>query len=124
MILTKQQAKFLLDCILWSRDHGYLDQHPHHELGYEMAGKLAPIANDTEFIEIVPGHHVEQRKLDLLGKRVKAVLLKDDDGKPAVITIGKLLAFGEGGNFEIEEDDGFVHYCWPMLDVQIAEERS
>lgn len=35
-----------------------------------------------------------------------------------VITTGVLLGFGEGGDFEILEDDGFVHYCWPMLDIE------
>lgn len=52
----------------------------------------------------------------LLGKRVY-VRLGEHEGKP-VITTGQLLGFGDGGDFEILEDDGFVHYCWPMLEVE------
>jgi hypothetical protein len=52
----------------------------------------------------------------LLGKRVR-VRLGDHQDKPVIIT-GQLLGFGDGGDFEILEDDGFVHYCWPMLDVE------
>src|SRR5262249_44268197 len=43
-------------------------------------------------------HHA----LTLLGKRVEVTL---DEG---VVITGKLLGFGEGGNFEIEEDDGMI----------------
>ena len=35
-----------------------------------------------------------------------------------VITEGQLLGFGQGGDFEILKDDGFVHYCWPMLKIE------
>lgn len=52
----------------------------------------------------------------LLGRRVRVTL------DTSVIVTGQLLGFGEGGDFEILEDDGFVHYCWPMLDV--AEVRE
>lgn len=34
------------------------------------------------------------------------------------IVSGKLLGFGDGGDFEILGDDGFVHHAWPMLDVR------
>lgn len=51
----------------------------------------------------------------LLGKRVR-VTLKDDG--PVIVT-GKLLGFGEGGDFEILDDgDLTVHYCWPMLGIE------
>ena len=50
----------------------------------------------------------------LLGRRVRVTL----DEPSSVITEGKLLGFGEGGDFEILEDDGFVHYCWPMLSIE------
>jgi hypothetical protein len=58
----------------------------------------------------------------LLGKRVRVVLHKPQPGNrdKAVITTGKLLGFGDGGYVEIEEDDGFVHYCWPMLEIEEA----
>lgn len=47
-----------------------------------------------------------------LGKQVTAKL---NDG---LVTQGQLLGFGEGGDFEILEDDGFIHYCWPMLKIE------
>jgi len=46
----------------------------------------------------------------LLGRHVRVRL----DAK--VIVTGTLPGFGQGGDFEILDDsDGFVHYCWPML---------
>lgn len=57
----------------------------------------------------------------LLGQQVRVVLgygrCNDEHGIP-VITQGKLLGFGQGGDFEILEDDGFVHYCWPALKIE------
>lgn len=52
------------------------------------------------------------RQLSLLGKRVRVKLDAE------VLVIGQLLGFGQGGDFEILEDDGFVHYCWPMLEIE------
>ena len=60
----------------------------------------------------------------LLGKRVKVTLDHGgypDPATPAVITEGTFLGFSEGGELEVLEDDGFVHYCWPMLHVELAE---
>jgi hypothetical protein len=54
----------------------------------------------------------------LLGKRVRVTLNHEEK----VITEGQLLGFGEGGDFEILEDDGFVHYCWPMLSIEEVPE--
>lgn len=56
----------------------------------------------------------EARKF--LGKRVKVTL--DNQNSADVITTGKLLGFGDDGEFEILEDDGYVHYCWPMLKIE------
>jgi hypothetical protein len=57
----------------------------------------------------------------LLGQQVRVTLgyepLGGERGDP-VVTTGKLLGFGQGGDFEILEDDGFVHYCWPMLKIE------
>jgi hypothetical protein len=61
----------------------------------------------------------------LLGQQVRVVLGYTDGevsgdeyrGLP-VITEGQLLGFGQGGDFEILEDDGFVHYCWQMLKIE------
>lgn len=51
----------------------------------------------------------------LLGKRVKVILDEHDEG---AIATGQLLGFGEGGDFEVLEDDGFIHFCWPMLHIE------
>ena len=50
---------------------------------------------------------------ELLGKRVVVTL----DRTEQVIVTGRLLGVGQGGDFEIECDDGMVHYCWPMLEI-------
>lgn len=55
--------------------------------------------------------------ITLLGRRVTVTM--DDPGK--VVITGKFLGFGQGGNFEIEEDDGMIHYCWPALRVRVTE---
>lgn len=56
----------------------------------------------------------------MLGKRVRVFLNMPQPGDrtEAVIAEGQLIGFGQGGDFEIIEDDGFVHYCWPMLDIE------
>lgn len=54
------------------------------------------------------------RARKLLGKQVRVTL-----GNAPVVT-GRLLGFGEGGDFEVLEADGFIHYCWPMLDIEEA----
>jgi biotin-(acetyl-CoA carboxylase) ligase len=56
-----------------------------------------------------------ERARALLGKQVR-VKLGDN-----TIAYGRLLGFGEDGEFEIEEPDGVVHYCWPLLDIEEAE---
>jgi hypothetical protein len=53
----------------------------------------------------------------LLGKQVRVTLDRPDSG-PAVIAEGLLLAFDDGGEARLRDEAGFVHYCWPMLDVQ------
>jgi hypothetical protein len=70
----------------------------------------------------------------LLGRRVKVWLdrkasypaipdLNDIPGRGALDTVdviveGVLIGFGDGGDFEIMEDDGFVYHCWPMLEIE------
>lgn len=53
-----------------------------------------------------------------LGKQVRVRLGTETDGVTPVVVEGKLLGFGDGGEFEVEESDGAVHYCWPMLEVE------
>jgi len=55
----------------------------------------------------------------LLGQRVR-VTLDYARNEPPVVSEGILLGFGDEGTVEVEEDDGFIHCCWPMLDVEPA----
>lgn len=57
----------------------------------------------------------------MLGKQVTVILLHDD---PQAVSRGQLLGFGEGGNIEILEDDGFIHYCWPALEIRERDETG
>ena len=62
-----------------------------------------------------------ERVVALLGKRVRVTLSYGgypDPESPAAISEGIFLGFGQGGDLQIQEDDGFVHYCWPMLDIE------
>jgi hypothetical protein len=54
----------------------------------------------------------------LLGKRVRVTIKRPLPEEAPVICEGKLIGFGTGGDFEILEDDGCVHYCWPLLDIE------
>jgi len=53
----------------------------------------------------------------LLGKQV-IVTLQDS---PKVIARGRLLRFGDDGEFVLQDDEGFVHYAWPMLNIEEFE---
>jgi hypothetical protein len=54
--------------------------------------------------------------LKYLGRQVIVTL--DDSEESPVIIKGKLLGFCDGGEFEIQHEDGFVHHCWPMLSIR------
>jgi len=54
----------------------------------------------------------------LLGKKVRVTLNRGSGEHPATVTTGTLLGFGDGGDFEILEANGFMHYCWPLLDIE------
>lgn len=58
--------------------------------------------------------------VDYLGKQVRVTLAhtEDPDGEPKRIAEGMLLGLGESGEFVIQDDMGFVHYCWPLLDIE------
>lgn len=57
-------------------------------------------------------------RVALLGKQVRVYLERGDN--PTIVT-GQLLGFGDGGDIEILESDGFVHYCWPMLSIEAVD---
>jgi hypothetical protein len=55
----------------------------------------------------------------LLGQRVRVTMVRGGEGgDPQTITSGVLVGFGQGGDFEILEGDGMIHYCWPMLQIE------
>ncbi len=56
----------------------------------------------------------------LLGKQVEVLLQREGpQGQPAqVVARGQLLAFEDSGQVAVEDDMGFVHYCWPMLEIR------
>lgn len=59
------------------------------------------------------------KRAAMLGHRVRVMLVQGDEGSdPRTITEGVLLGFGDGGDFEVLESDGMVHYCWPMLEIE------
>jgi hypothetical protein len=47
----------------------------------------------------------------LLGQNVTVKLAEH------VIARGKLLAFSDAGEAAVQDEMGFVHHCWPMLDI-------
>lgn len=50
----------------------------------------------------------------LIGKQVRVIL----QNSPLVVSEGKLLGFGDGGDIELEGSDGLVYHAWPMLHVE------
>lgn len=59
--------------------------------------------------------------LKMLGKHVR-LRLTDDPSQP-VIAEGLLLAFEDSGQavLKVEDDMGFIRYCWPVLDIEVIE---
>ncbi|QUU29314.1 hypothetical protein SEA_DIMINIMUS_130 [Mycobacterium phage Diminimus] len=51
----------------------------------------------------------------LLGKQVKVTLDNDD---PKAIATGTLLSFSDDGEVVVQDEMGFVHYCWPNLKME------
>jgi len=95
------------------------DPEPGLSLLQEMYGSHSVLMHKDGRVE--PGDYARS----LLGQQVRVVMdytdgtthTVEEQGLP-VITEGTLLGFGDGGDFEILEDDGFVHYCWPMLKIE------
>jgi small nuclear ribonucleoprotein (snRNP)-like protein len=48
----------------------------------------------------------------LLGQQVEVTLADK------VIAIGQLLAFDDGGECVLQDEMGFTHWCWPMLNIR------
>jgi hypothetical protein len=54
----------------------------------------------------------------LLGKRVSVTLTEPDAPEGLEVCQGTLLSFADSGEAVLVDRMGFVHYCWPMLDVE------
>ena len=52
----------------------------------------------------------------LLGKQVQ-VRLTDETHDQKVLVTGKLLSYGDHGEFIIQGEDGGLQYCWPNLEM-------
>lgn len=54
--------------------------------------------------------------IPLLGKNVLVVLERAED--EVAIVEGQLLSWSEGGECVVLDHSGFIHHCWPMLEVR------
>lgn len=55
--------------------------------------------------------------IKLLGEEVQ-VIITDKWAFQKIIVEGKLLSFGTNGEFVVEDNNGFIQHCWPMLDIR------
>lgn len=69
-------------------------------------GSLAIVECATPF-EITPSPHGH-----LIGKCVLAGIDQH------TVVIGTLLSIGDAGTLVIKDDEGEIHHCWPMLEIQ------
>lgn len=67
----------------------------------------------------------------MLGEQVRVVLARAEepaaDGDPFnpagcpiredVVARGKLMSFADSGEIVLQDDCGFLHYCWPNLET-------
>lgn len=60
----------------------------------------------------------------LIGKQVEVTLTDDEYPQGAVVAKGKLLAFDDGGECVVMDEMGFVHWCWPMLNIREVDGDS
>ena len=72
-----------------------------------------PVTTDNR--GMVTNHVCRPREVTrLLGQMVHVKL--DEN----TVVTGRLLAFDDSGGFVIDEGDGTVHHCWPMLSIEAA----
>ena len=110
----------------WAKNE-HFDNPDSWETGYNSA--LDDLAQEIARLEALPFSKYNE----FLGKKVKIVLAYDlkptgpnglldyDRTKPTVVH-GTLLSYGQGGDFVIQEDDGMLQFCWPLLEVELADE--
>ena len=118
LIFSKAERGYLIDAlmILMQQAEGHWDDDQFTELKILL-----------EHLMRTKGDHADFR---LLGQQVTVTLDRegtDPDGTPYgknEIISGQFLGIGDGGNFEILEDDGFIYHCWPALHIEERDETS
>jgi hypothetical protein len=71
---------------------------------------------DDRIAHAQAGPHREHARL--LGHRVKVTIADQ------VLVTGRFLAYGEFGEFLIQDDEMDVIRCWPLLTIEAAEEAQ
>jgi hypothetical protein len=61
-----------------------------------------------------------QETAKFLGEEVSVTL---DGGDSPVIVKGKLLSFTDDGQFVIQDECLTLHYCWPLLHIELLPEK-
>lgn len=56
-----------------------------------------------------------------IGQQVRVFLTKPTGEEVGEVAVGLLLGLGEGGDVELQGEDGMVHYCWPALDMELIK---
>lgn len=118
LVFSKTERRYLIDAlmILMQQAEGHWDDEQFTELKI-LLEHLIRTKGDWEYCAF-------------LGKQVAVTLDREGtqlDGTPYgenKIIRGQLLGIGEGGDFEILEDDGFIHYCWPALHIEERRETG
>jgi hypothetical protein len=54
----------------------------------------------------------------LLGREVEVVLVRKDEHRDEVISRGKLMRWSDEGEIVVKDDNDFLHYCWPALEIR------
>ena len=96
-------------------ERDFLDLH--EPVGVLVSGDDAVrerIARHMEALAVGGRPSVMTQRLALLGQRVRVKL--DEH----IVQEGKLLGFDDGGEIQIEGDDGFVWHGWPALEVTLV----
>ena len=110
LIISREERGYLIDAMMtFIRITGELPP----EISWQP-DQLRELQILLEHLMRTSGNHP---RLEYIGQQVRVTLNKDDPGNHVIIE-GQLLGTGEGGNFEILEDDGMIYHCWPALDIQ------
>ena len=111
-MMDKRDISSLRD---WARAKGSQgDLRDGWDFGYSTA--MSELISYLDRIEKTMEKHKEINSL--LGKQVRVVLDNGTSERQQVVAEGKFLGIDEGGEIVLEDDMGFVHYAWPMLEIE------